>query len=163
MDPIDNNPYSVPDPIGLEPDVERPRGSASFWQRLPLWARSLICWSSICVISAAPSFIFGYELSKGQATAMVLGIATFIVIYVAVDLQTIGGTFRNRPYVSVTLKTTYGLRILQTVLFPLGVMVDLISGMIATAIYETIAGQNLVNSNSPDEPGFLGTYILTMI
>ena len=54
----------------------------------PSLNRLILRWTIVCSIAAGPSYVFGYDVSKQQITAMSLGVILFIALYVIVDLYT---------------------------------------------------------------------------
>ncbi len=120
--------------------------------------RHVILWSFICGISAVPSFLWGLE--DFSVSAMLLGV---IIFAAALSLISMSGRFRNfleRPFLRRTFRAGFVMRLLTSAIVPLGVMVDLWPGLLATNVVQT-AYQ--VIGIQFEESGFLATLLITLL
>ena len=114
--------------------------------------RRLLLWTVVCCVSAAPSYVFAAD--KFDRSAIAVGVALFILAYTAVTSTAAFERFHNRPFVRTTLYTGYGLRLLLSVCFPLGMGADLLPGMLSVS---AVQGLGL---NPYDFEGTLATTIV---
>lgn len=110
-------------------------------------------WLLICTVSAAPSFIFAHEERFNDA-AMVVGVVLFAAGYTAATSTARFLRLRNRPFVRRTMYIGYGLRLLVSVIIPVGFFLDLIPGMLSVGVARSLTG---------DPTGFIGTLIATLV
>jgi len=108
--------------------------------------KSVFVWTAVCSISAAPSFILGLSFAGNGWPWMVLGVLIFIAVYVAADRTTFDWLFRRRVAVKPSLRITYVIRIVTSIVFPVAFVVDMLCGMVSSQIF-TIFGQ------TPGVPG----------
>jgi len=108
--------------------------------------KSVFVWTAVCSISAAPSFILGLSFAGNGWPWMVLGVLIFIAGYVAADRTTFDWLFRRRVAVRLSLRITYIIRIVTSIIFPVAFVVDMLCGMVSSQIF-TIFGQ------TPGVPG----------
>jgi hypothetical protein len=155
------NPYAPNAPIdsfnssnlgdGLESLGKKPpKGPLAIWFR----------WSAVCAIAAAPSFYVGYGVSDGQVAAMLLGIVLFIVLYTVVDLNTSSWPIRQKTMVRRILVFTYGTRIFISIVFPLGLAIDMLVGLFATSCVEAVTHLSM---GSFREDGFQSEFALALL
>src|SRR5687767_15817356 len=85
---------------------------------MPVILRRLILWTIICCASAAPSFAIAYD--EHDPAAMVAGVVLFILLYTAATSTSAFERFHRRPFVRRTLYIGYGLRLILSAVFPLG-------------------------------------------
>ena len=96
--------------------------------------RRLVLWTFVCVVSAAPSFLWAQrEFSR---EAMAVGVALFILAYTGLTSTERFERFHSRPFVRRTLYIGYGLRLGASLLFPVGMVVDMWPGIISVGIVE---------------------------
>jgi len=112
------------------------------------WKRTALRWFVVCGISAAPSFVFGFMVTNGQAAAMLVGVVIFAMGYTWLDYTTASHPFRQNQRFSRTLRIAYGTRIAISILFPIGLYVDTVCGILSVGLTSFIAGA---------EPGSLGS------
>ena len=122
-------------------------------------SRVLGRWTLVCGLAAAPSFVMGFMLTGGQVLGMLFGVLFFIVLYTWTDLHTASSAWRQNQVVRRTLVTTYSIRILMTVIFPIGAYVDTISGFFAVTTIGAVSGTAV----QPDEFGFGMTLLTTLV
>ncbi|MEZ6133724.1 MAG: hypothetical protein R3C53_02325 [Pirellulaceae bacterium] len=135
------NPYAPPT-TQAELLAEKPVAEAF---RPRTWLASLGIWTLVCILSAAPSFAWGIStISQGQALAMCLGVAIFIAGYVLIDQGTQRMSWRKNEAVRLTFKIGYITRMVISIIFPVGGIVDMFCGLfsvgIASSIYPSIGG-----------------------
>lgn len=135
------NPYQAPDakiaPSSVATSVSTTEASL---------AKTVAVWTIVCSISAGPSFVWGYDMIRGNhVQGMVLGVLIFIVLYVVGDYLTRRTAFRKNPYVRRTLLIGYWTRLVVSIIFPVGLAIDLWAGMISVPL-SGMAGYN--------EPGY---------
>jgi hypothetical protein len=123
------NPYQAsiyPEPIA----VSAPSTPVEFSH-----IRSLGTWTLVCSVAAAPSFIIATSIiPRGTWPAMLLGIAIFIFLYVLIDYRTHDKAFRKQKAVRYSLYATYTLRLIASIIFPIGTFIDLMCGFCSAAI-----------------------------
>ncbi len=115
--------------------MEPPGGVGSSFVRDPLVIlRRLWLWTLLCSVSAAPSFL--WAMSEYSRPAMLTGVVIFILLYTATTSTQAFHRFSRRPFVRRTLYIGYGLRVLCSLLFPLGMLIDLWPGLLSVFISE---------------------------
>lgn len=129
---------------------------------------SLALWTVVCVISAAPSFYFGYgTIAQEQVAAMCLGIAIFIGLYTLADQWTQLHPWRQSRNIALTLKIGYVTRILISIVFPVGAAIDVICGLMSVGIAETMLLMDHSHSGGSTYVGgevhFLGALLITLV
>ena len=135
------------------------------------WVRAATRWTLVCGISAAPSFYFGFGINNfaSRVPAMLCGIAVFIVAYTIVDVLYLGRHVAASQRLRRTVYFGYGLRLFMSIVFPIGIIVDMICGMLSVSFVQNILGlevghgltngQNQVISSLP----FLSVFITTIV
>ncbi|HZN68610.1 MAG TPA: hypothetical protein VFB66_25235 [Tepidisphaeraceae bacterium] len=96
--------------------------------------RRLVLWTFVCVISAAPSFLWAQR--EFNRDAMAVGVALFILAYTALTSTERFERFHSRPFVRRTLYIGYGLRLGASLLFPVGMAADVWPGLLSVGIVE---------------------------
>ena len=114
--------------------------------------RRFLLWAAICCVSAAPSFAWAHE--EFHRGAMVLGVALFTIAYTVFTSTERFERFHRRPFVRRTLYIGYGARMAASIVFPLGVGMDLLPGMLSV---------NLVQQGAGLDPHTFGGTLLTTI
>jgi len=122
------------DPCPSGEDVAGP-GSAFIHDPLVVFRRAAL-WASLCTVSAAPSFVWAQQ--DYSRPAMVTGVAAFIVFYTLTTSTQAFHRFSRRPFVRTTLYIGYGLRVICSVAFPLGMVLDLFPGLLSVSIAESL-------------------------
>ena len=111
------------------------------------FGKSLFKWLLICGISSVPSFMIAFP-SGSHATiriaAMVCGILTFVAGYVWVESREWTRRKLMNKSLRIAVKTGYISRIVITVLFPIGFVLDMICGMISVGLVSEVFGQDLI-------------------
>jgi hypothetical protein len=118
--------------------------------------RRLLLWSVICLISAAPSFFFGVSLhgTAPPIVAMLLGIAVFIGLYTWASGTRFFRRLRRHPYARRCLFIGYGTRLFISIVFPIGIYVDMVCGIVSTGIVEHALG---------DAESVIGVFVTTLL
>jgi hypothetical protein len=124
------NPYS-PAPE-VESDQETPKTSSTVVDGLkfPSLQRTVLRWTVVCGIAAAPSFLIGWTLNNGNVLGMLAAILTFIGFYVGGDLISRHWPIRRNVSVRRTLVFVYVSRIVVSIIFPVGMYLDVVTGAI---------------------------------
>lgn len=116
--------------------------------------RTLRC-GVICCVAGAPSFFFAV-LGRCDPLAMLLGIVLCVAVYVVVTGTDGFQRFKAAPHVAKALRITYSLRIIASVLFPVGMFFDVLTGMISVSAIG-------LEPQSHRYTGFLATLAITII
>lgn len=135
------NPYSSPQPVPIETAVlVQPERRSR-----PL--RALGRWTLICSISAAPSFFWGCALHREfeHVIGMICGILVFVLAYTVVECTHYYQRVITRPHLHGTVLIGYGTRILISVIFPVGLAVDMMTGIVSVAIVQNVSPANSVD------------------
>jgi hypothetical protein len=114
--------------------------------------RRLVLWTVICSISAAPSFAWASR--QFNRSGMVFGVALFIALYTTLSCTPTFEDFHSRPHVRTTLYVGYWVRVGLSILFPLGMGLDLVPGLISL---------NIVNATGLRPESFAGTLATTIV
>lgn len=151
------NPYQAS--IYAEPAVT-PRPMKADEEFSPI--RSLGTWTLVCGISAAPSFVIAMGIiPKGTWPAMVMGVAIFIVLYVQLDYRTRQAAFRKDKRIRYSLYATYVLRIIASIIFPIGTFIDLMCGFCSAAVVSPFQLEMRPDS-AASGVAFLAVFLWTM-
>jgi hypothetical protein len=124
------NPYSPAPEIKTGDDAPSERVSAGDKPDYPTLQMTILRWTVMCSVAAAPSFFLGLTITRGRAGGMVASILTFIGLYVAADLITRHWPIRRNRVVRRTLVIVYFSRIAASILFPIGTFVDMMTGIL---------------------------------
>lgn len=120
---------------------------------MPVVLRRVLLWTLVCTVSAAPSFIVAANgFHRG---AMVLGVCLFILGYTAATSTEAFERFHRRPFMRRTLYIGYGGRMVLSVLFPIGMGVDMFPGMLSVSFVRNVL------QLTPES--FLGTLATTCV
>ena len=93
----------------------------------------------MCGLSAAPSFFWGCTLHHAteHISAMLCGVGVFVLLYTALECSSVYRQLIDAPHVRRTLLIGYGTRLLMSLLFPVGLTLDMFLGVIAVSLVET--------------------------
>ncbi|NLE60502.1 MAG: hypothetical protein GX616_19325, partial [Planctomycetes bacterium] len=100
----------------------------------------VMLWTAICSISSIPSFVWA-KMSAGDfdTIAMITGIVVVIIIYVwATGTQAVV-RLQARPRAARAFRIGYLVRLFLSSLFPLGMGVDMIPGLLSVLTVETLS------------------------
>lgn len=117
-------------------------------ERLP---GQLFLAAMVCTVSAIPSFL--WAVRSFDIAAMLLGVGLFICAYLTIWNLAPGSLFTNY-YVAWTVRIAYGIRLTISVVFPIGMAVDMIPGMISV---------NLIKGSPLGNSGFGETLAITLV
>ncbi|NNF42422.1 MAG: hypothetical protein HKN62_05130 [Phycisphaerales bacterium] len=108
-------------------------------KRTPLHLR-LLLWTFVCFVSAIPSFIFGYSLfdRPEHAAAMVTGIIIFVIGYTLITGTDRFVRLKGRRRVRRSMYIIYATRLLVSMVYPVGLAVDLWCGFASVALVQTL-------------------------
>ena len=165
-----DNPFAVGAAVATAPVVEPASRPVEFSSdAAPTASLQWVIgrWTLVCVISAAPSFFWGLaSVAREQGLAMILGVLTWILLYVVADLRSANESWRRSPRWVFVLRIGYWTRIVCSIIFPLGMFLDLWCGMLSV----TILGQFAIFflPGSPDvlsqgQHSFVFCYLLTLL
>jgi hypothetical protein len=98
--------------------------------------RRFLLWSVICIVSAAPSFL--WASGEFNHLAMAYGVLLFIFIYTTISMTDWFERFHARPHVRRTLYIGYGARLAISIAFPVGAATDLYPGLISIGIVRNL-------------------------
>ena len=155
------NPYASP---CLPPADELDSRLSAVPSYRPL--RVLARWTLICAISAAPSFFWGCGLHHGgeHIGAMLSGIAVFVLAYTAAEGTSSYRLLVLQPYVRRTLLIGYGTRLALSILFPLGLALDMFVGIISLSIVNAVHIEELsLVGQESGGPAFLAVFLTTIV
>lgn len=125
----DLNPYEAA-VIAPSPPSDDGKEARAF-----VWWKSTLVWLIVCWISAAPSFFIAIGVINVERwPAMIAGVMTFVAGYIVADNRTFHWAFRQRKPVRYALITTYVIRILISVIFPIAMFVDMFCGMVSSMV-----------------------------
>jgi hypothetical protein len=133
------------------PDSVRFARSAEDWAFKLLQRLSL--WTTICTISAIPSFYFASH-ERFDQRAMACGVAVFAVICTISSCTHAFERIHDLAHVKATLYVGYLTRLGMSVILPLGGSADLIPGVLSLT---------LVSKASISPRSFIGTFMATII
>lgn len=117
----------------------------------PPFALRLLVWTFVCGGSAVPSFVFGMGFDR---RAMILGIAVFVMLYTMITGTDRFLRLRRRSFVDRVLLIGFGTRLMATIIFPLGMFLDVWPGMISVGIVQRFF---------PEPETFVPTLAITLI
>ncbi len=97
-------------------------------------------WTLICAVTAVPSFIWGFGTSQQPqgAVAMMGGVLLFALAYTAIDAQWLHRPFRGNPAFRRAVIWGFGMRLFASLVFPLGMFIDLFPGLLSVSLIQTI-------------------------
>ncbi len=126
-------------------------------------ATTILLWTVVCSLSAAPSFFFAIaELARYQAAAMIVGVCIFIGIYSAADLLSRKLPFRKNPRIRSILRATFIVRSIMVVIFPVALVTDMFLGMFSVGLVRSVT-RPLTTDYFKDEMGFGMTLATTLV
>lgn len=116
--------------------------------------RRTLLWLVVCVICAIPSFLWAVD--EYDRRAMVLGVVLFAFAMVAVTSTNKFYRFSRRQFIRRTLYIGYGIRVAVSIVVPLGMGIDLFSGLMISSVITSLFGGN-------QQYLFLQTLIITLL
>lgn len=161
----ESNPFAPPASLAVSP---RRRISPPAPREFRSWPLSLAIWTLVCLLSAGPSFYWGFgTIARGQLAAMLLGVCLFIVAYTLGDQCTQRQRWRQLRSIALTLRVGYLTRIVISLIFPIGLMIDVLCGLFSVSIVQGLmpflfeAGDQ--EGVYHEQAGFLGTLLVTLV
>jgi len=118
-------------------------------ERLPAQA-FLAC--LICCVTAIPSFLWASR--EYDTVAMCVGVGLYVVGYLVVWQMLPDNSYFSRYRIARTIRIGYAVRMLISVVFPVGMAVDLIPGMLSCGMVNRLFG---------DSNDFYHTLIITLV
>lgn len=100
----------------------------------PHWA--FVRWFFICYACAAPSFFLGsgFGSTSVRFAGMTCGIFVFVLLYTAAECSDALRGWRAQPGVERTLAIGFGLRVAISLIFPIGLYLDMFLGIFAVGL-----------------------------
>ena len=151
MESETENPFASPsvELAGAIPDFDPDSQIAEF-----SLGKSMVKWLLVCCVSASPSFFWGIGLHTSyfvQSVAMLMGIFTFVAIYVFVESQ----EWTRRKLMDRSLRTAvkvgYITRIGISVIFPVALFIDMFCGLFSVGLTSSIFGEEFMPGRRYDE------------
>ena len=121
--------------------------------------RRFALWLLACSVAAAPSFLIAMD--GFNVFGMITGVLLFVILLTALTTNGWYDRIAAFPRVRVTLRIGYVLRMVVSVVFPVGFAVDMISGMISVSIVDGLTGGDSLSSAG--ETGFWPTLAMTIV
>lgn len=127
--------------------------------------RALCRWTLICAISAAPSFFWGCALhaEPQHLAGMVCGILFFVLAYTVIECTHYYHQIMSLPHVHRTAVLGFGTRILISVIFPIGLFVDMFTGTWSVALVQDLFPASQGFSHGRAAASFLQVFTTTIV
>jgi hypothetical protein len=123
--------------------------------------RRLLVWIAVAMVSAVPSFLLAIVSGHQNwpaYVAMLLGILLFAFMLATISASSRFRDRLERPFVRRSMQIGFGLRILASLVVPIGFSLDMFPGMLTT-----MAGRLVAAGIGLDLDGFLITFLQTLI
>jgi hypothetical protein len=133
------NPYSPAKEVEIDEPHQEPVDTTDWTVQLQLVQRAAVRWTLVCGIAAAPSFVVGMWVTQGEAFGMFVAVLTFIGFYIAGDLISRHWPIRRHVAVRRTLVFVYVTRIVISIVFPVGIYIDIFTGAGMLALLDITA------------------------
>ena len=107
------------------------------------FGKSLLKWMLVCGISGTPSFFIAFSLADQyavQATAMALGILTFVGFYVFLESREWTRRKLMDQSLRISVRVGYITRVVISILFPVAMFPDMFCGMFSVSFTSAILG-----------------------
>jgi len=161
-----DNPYQSPVAEPLDIPVASPVGVAPLNAKRMGWIFAK--WLLVCYVSAAPSFFWGSVISEFNLVnvlAMILGIFVFVIGYTLVEFTSFVRKSLLFSPLRLTFRIGYWTRIGVSILFPVGIYLDLFVGFLSVGISDSFFSTTIASGNSPDAVGasFFAFFFTTLI
>jgi len=121
-------------------------------ERHQSFGRRMLIWGGICGLSATPSFVIAYHTY--DPAAMIVGVSLFALAYAALTGARTVRFAVQLPFVRRTAYIGYITRLVVSVLFPFGWVVDISLGVISTDLTDLLFDDSTL---------FLGTLVTTIV
>ena len=133
------NPFAVPiSSAAIAPERGNPDPLPP-----PQLSRVGIKWLIICGIAAAPSFVFGGSIGNWRTAGvvgMVIGVLIFVIGYTALEFTTAVQQQMQKPASRRASWIAYMTRVGISIVFPIGVFVDIACGVFAVSLSSSVTG-----------------------
>ena len=153
------NPYAAPSDSEI---VTASALTAEFtWQEV---ARSFVVWVFVCFVAAVPSFFWGYNIASSplRVPAMCGGVLAYAIAYTCVDQWKLRHWRNANPNFRLAYRWGFGLRIGASVIFPVGMTVDMFPGLCSISVTAVLL-QLVGYANSSDELSTVFSVVLTTV
>ncbi len=129
------NPFEAPQ-AAIELAVE-PATTQSTWRARLL---CFVLWLIVCGISAVPSFLLAIGMTQHplRIPAMIGGILAWTLIYALADWNYLRQLRQNSRVFHRAMVTGFGIRVLISILLPVGCAADVIPGMISVSLVSAV-------------------------
>ncbi len=134
----------------------------------PELSQRIVLWTVVCGVSAAPSFIWAWNASPPNlgfdVAAMLTGIAIVTIAYIWATGTQFVVLLQARPRAARAFRIGYLFRLFLSALFPLGMGVDLIPGVISASIVDGLSGGSIARAERLGMPvSFPATLVITLL
>ena len=134
------NPYAAPASVAAPVLLEDQRPLPP-----PVPSAVIAKWLIVCMIAAAPSFFFGGGLGGWrfpETMGMITGILIFVAGFSSMEfLPSIRSLMRQRAKRKAT-RIAYITRMVISVVFPIGIFIDIYCGAISVSVSGAVTGVN---------------------
>ena len=127
-------------------------------------------WTVICLLAAAPSFVIAMSMTAGNypvsaAAGMLMAILLFICAYTYAEMTPFFRRLMLDPRKKLAARITYGIRVGISIVFPIGLYLDFIIGMISVTMTGLLGGgdRELGGMQNESALGGLGWHFVTTI
>ena len=154
---MSNNPYQAPSTYTGAPTAELVEEI-----KPPNVGLISFKWLLICVVSAGPSFFWGLAIGEQQWSAvlgMILGVLTFTVAYIVFECLPFTQRIMRDRHLKLAAQIGYGTRMGISILFPIGLSIDMLVGLAAIGTAQAVTGQ-VAETQSTSVLWFYGTTLL---
>jgi hypothetical protein len=124
-------------------------------------ARRATLWTVLCSVCALPSFLFAAP--RFNVPAMVVGVVLFIILYTFATSTPAFLRFREKPFVRRTLYIGYVTRVVISIIFPLGMIVDFFPGLISVTTIAVFVDNPRAGPGLGSAMDFFGTLLTTIL
>ena len=131
----------------VPPDPPPPPSDGEL-KSVPGFDRLIPKWTLVCSIAAGPSFVMGFELAMHQQPAaaiigMILGVIAFIAIYVIAERTRRVRRIMSKRHAVRTAWIGYGTRSFISIVFPLGLSIDIFCGLFSWGFVAAVRGNEM--------------------
>ena len=114
--------------------------------------RVAVKWTLICAISAAPSFVVamwatGSDAPVSAAAGMLMAIFLFICAYTYAEMTPFFRRLMLDPRKKRAAKITYGIRVGVSIVFPVGIYLDFMIGILSVGLMSGLLGDGATPIN----------------
>lgn len=115
-------------------------GFVVFSERHHVIGLHFLVWTLVCYLSAIPSFLLGIIAfdKPHEVIAMLLGILVFVVAYTMVSSSAWFARLQQIPQLYTAFKAGFVLRIIASIVYPLGQASDIYLGVLALGIVDYV-------------------------